>query len=129
MSRADRLADRLSKRGSGSEGDDGRADPPAEAAPEDADQPDTKPGPEEEPEDVRGKFQAYVLRSVQDEAKAIVYWTNNRPGGYASLTELAEHALQREIERMRAEFNGGQPFPPMPPDQKLTTRPPRRGRR
>ncbi|UWS77570.1 hypothetical protein [Streptomyces noursei] len=65
---------------------------------------------------------------MQDEAKAIVYWTNSRPGGYASLTELAEHALQREIERMRAEFNGGQPLPAYATDRN-TPRPPPEGRR
>ncbi|MFE7664908.1 hypothetical protein [Streptomyces celluloflavus] len=137
QSRADRLADRLKDRDAKDEADGhkggkqgaGQADTPSPPS-----SPEGKrgaasegPPPAEEPKDARTKFQAYVLKSVQDEAKAIVYWTNNRPGGYASLTELAEHALRREIERMRHEFTGDQPFPPMPADQKLTTRPPRRG--
>lgn len=77
-----------------------------------------------EPVDPREKYQAYVRSSLKKEAQSAVFWTNNQPGGYASLTELTEAALQREIERLRDRFTHGEPFSPMPPGRKLTTRPP-----
>ncbi|WP_327072048.1 hypothetical protein [Kitasatospora sp. NBC_01302] len=109
--RAEKLAERLRDR------NDDEAGKNQPAAP--ADPPPPEPAP-----DKRTKFQAYVSEAIQNEARAVVYWTNNRPGGYASLTEMAEAALQHEIERMREQFTKGEPFRPMPEGRTLPTRPP-----
>ncbi|MEU6332774.1 hypothetical protein ABZ851_36840 [Streptomyces sp. NPDC047049] len=121
--RAEILAERLAARNEAErEAADSEAGTGAGQAEEPA-KPQAEVPPQPAPEK-RVKFQAYVLDSVQSEARAIVYWTNNRPGGYASLTELAEAALIREIDRMREQFTGGEPFPPMPEGRSLPTRPP-----
>lgn len=122
--KAEILAERLRER---NEEDRREPDDSAAGASPRETEPTGKPkntGPQQPAQEKRVKFQAYVLDSVQSEARAIVYWTNNRPGGYASLTELAEAALMREIERMREQFTGGEPFPPMPEGRNLPTRPP-----
>ncbi|WP_354508528.1 hypothetical protein [Oerskovia enterophila] len=45
-------------------------------------------------------------------AETAVLRTGGLPGGYKSMTALMNAALARELERLAAEFNDGDPFPP-----------------
>ena len=125
QTRADRLAARLSGRGGGESEQGERDDEGAEPLPERSEEQVKAPEvPQKDQKDARTKYQAYVRASIKEEAQAAVFWTNNQPGGYASLTELTEAALEREIERLRDRFTHGEPFPPMPKGKRLPTRPP-----
>lgn len=125
QTRAERLADRLRNRQEGEAPPDPEGDsPPPVEPPQGLPEPVPASGPRMERGEAREKYQAYVKGTLKAEIQAAVFWTNNQPGGYASLTELTEAALERELEHLRERFNHGQPFQPMPPGKKLPTRPP-----
>ncbi|MEV6527802.1 hypothetical protein AB0M43_38360 [Longispora sp. NPDC051575] len=65
----------------------------------------------------------YVSRDVQNAARAAVFWTNNKPGGFDNLSDLLEDALMARIQQLADELNDGQPFDPVPEGRRL-----RRGR-
>lgn len=79
--------------------------------------------PEPAPVATRPRMTVYIAQEVQDAARAAVYWTNNRPGGYDNLSNLLEDALMDKVHQLEAELNEGNSFPPMPQGRRL-----RRGR-
>lgn len=44
--------------------------------------------------------------------KTAVKKTREQPGGAETMTALVNAALERELQRLADEFNGGEPFPP-----------------
>lgn len=44
--------------------------------------------------------------------KTAVKKTRGHPGGAETMTALVNAALERELQRLADEFNGGEPFPP-----------------
>lgn len=55
----------------------------------------------------------FMIRLSQIKAaETAVLRTGGLPGGYKSMTALMNAALARELERLAAEFNDGDPFPP-----------------
>jgi hypothetical protein len=61
----------------------------------------------------RGRGEQFSTRidpAVLSQAKAVVMFTQMRPGGARSLAALVESALIHENQRFADEFNNGQPF-------------------
>lgn len=53
-----------------------------------------------------------IRSSVKKSAETAVLRTAARLGGYNSMNSLVEAAIERELECLAAEFNGGEPFAP-----------------
>lgn len=51
-----------------------------------------------------------LLERLVRQAETAVFTTAGR-GGYTSMAALMNGALEHELERLAAEFNGGEPFP------------------
>jgi hypothetical protein len=52
-----------------------------------------------------------LRRSLKRRAQTAVLRTGGYEDGYRSFASLVEGALERELSRLEAEFNAGQPFP------------------
>lgn len=50
--------------------------------------------------------------SLKKRAETAVLRTAGYEGGYTSMAALLDGALERELERLAAELNNGEPFPP-----------------
>ena len=76
------------------------------------------------PVDTTGKAQwtNYIDKGIREDARNAVAALAATPGAPASLAELVENGIEREVHRLEKEFNKGQPFP-------TRTREIRRGRR
>ena len=76
------------------------------------------------PKVVTGKVQwtNYIDSGIREDARNAVAALAATPGGPASLAELVENAIEREVARLEKEFNHSEPFP-------TRSREMRRGRR
>ncbi len=54
---------------------------------------------------------AYIRTTVVEDARNAVVATMSNPEAHRNLSQLIEAAVTAEIERLRSEFNKGQPFP------------------
>lgn len=53
-----------------------------------------------------------IRRSIKARAETAVLRTAGFDGGYKSWASFVEGALERELQRLEQEFNGGESFPP-----------------
>lgn len=76
------------------------------------------------PAETTGKVQwtNYIDKGIREDARNVVAALSATPGGPASLSELVENGIEREVQRLEKEFNHSRPFP-------TRTREMRRGRR
>jgi len=65
------------------------------------------------PKVVTGKVQwtNYIDSGIREDARNAVAALAATPGGPASLSELVENAIEREVGRLEKEFNHSEPFP------------------
>lgn len=54
---------------------------------------------------------AYLRTTVVEDARNAVVATMSNPEAHRNLSQLIEAAVTAEIERLRTQFNNGQPFP------------------
>lgn len=73
---------------------------------------DRAPGVREAADDPKVSRTFMIRLSQIKAAETAVLRTGGLPGGYKSMTALMNAALARELERLAAEFNDGDPFPP-----------------
>lgn len=87
---------------------------PTDTAPRAAGEEREWPGPPAEP---RGKVRAtfHLPAALLDEARDAVVALSGPPVRL-TLAELAETALRRELDRLKATYNGGEDFPPRAAD-------------
>lgn len=71
----------------------------------------------------RPRMTSYISAEVQEAARAAVWWTRNEQHGYENLSDLVEDALLDKIKQLSDQYNGGEPFAPLPAGRRL-----RRGR-
>lgn len=66
---------------------------------------------DERPVDSKGSTTLLMGLSLKGRAQTAVLRTQGFDGGYTSFSALVEGAVAREVERLEAEFNNGEPFP------------------
>ncbi|MFS0701124.1 hypothetical protein AB6N24_14235 [Cellulomonas sp. 179-A 4D5 NHS] len=67
------------------------------------------PVPSSEP-DPKSAVTVQLRNSLRQRAQTAVLQTAGRPGGHRSFAALIDEALERELARLAAEFNDGEPF-------------------
>lgn len=92
--------------------------PPPPSGAEPAPRPIGPPAGEGIDPDERTPRSFHLSRQVLERARAAAFWLSRgvagrdrSPGGPSNLSELVERALRREVERLEAEHNHGDPFP------------------
>ncbi|SDZ56554.1 hypothetical protein SAMN05216554_0051 [Herbiconiux ginsengi] len=74
--------------------------------------PATAPTATKDAADVKTPVTVTIHRSVKKTAETAVLRTAGFPNGYPSFSALVEGAIQRELQRLADEYNGGEAFTP-----------------
>jgi hypothetical protein len=70
----------------------------------------SNPGRKQLPAGVE-QLSVYIPRELTEAARDAVIATTAYPGGYQGLSALVADALAEKLDRLRSEFNHGEPFP------------------
>ena len=70
-----------------------------------------EPAHRQEEDRAKEQTSLQLRRSLKRRAQTAVLRTGGYEDGYRSFASLVEGALERELSRLEAEFNAGQPFP------------------
>lgn len=85
------------------------------------------PAPESSPAAAKGapaKTKVGFYQSVEDTARARAAYDWTRPRTrHRSFSDFIAHAVMREVERLEAEYNDGQPWPSLEPGELPAGRP------
>ena len=87
-----------------------QAAPPVQVVATPSPEPQAPPTPLAAAPDETKSVTVKLSSSVIGKAKSAVLATSGKPGGHRSFAGLVQAAVEREVQRLAAEFNDGQPY-------------------